>query len=133
MRTAKKIDLIIQAVLMLLAFIAIPTVYLSLIIMFFLGIYQLVSAAITSTNGSTRGEGFFRIKYYWLMVAVYFPVLLLLALLVQRDLLDGGIAGGWFLSAWLIAGYYLGHTWKTVRMLKKQDQTLLNTNDHENE
>ena|SRR6218665_1559040 len=72
-----------------------------LLIQFFMGIWQLLSAMATVAN-TTHGNPArtTQIRLYWLLVAVYFAILGLLYLL------STGAAFMWFYSAWLIAVYY---------------------------
>lgn len=72
-----------------------------LLVQFFMGIWQLLSAMATvanTTHGNPRRTK--HIRMYWLMVAVYFGVLGLLFLIT------GHAAIFWLHSAWLIAIYY---------------------------
>lgn len=81
-----------------------------LLTQFFVGAFQLLMALIRSFTSMWKfSDGCFSLKYYWILVAVYFlgggAVLMAFEFGIMRSNAE------WFgltylLSAWLLAGYY---------------------------
>jgi hypothetical protein len=114
----RKLDLIIQSLLLLPALAFVPAIVMIdkgflvwiLILQFFLGIVQVLSALITTMN--TENASAFRkraIRIYWLLVLVYCIIISVLLLAKMET-----VAMIWFFSAWGIAIYYYVFTWRMV-------------------
>jgi hypothetical protein len=116
------LDICVQSLLIGLAAVSLLSVdggfILVAFVQFFIGVWQLLSAIISTSKMKQYPELIRkRLKIYWLLVAVYFLVALVLYVLAPMDKSLGFFA--WFFSAWGIAIYYFI---LTIAMLRKKGE-----------
>lgn len=89
--------------------------------MFLIGVWQLLSAAATSTNRAHGNQ--YRtnsIRLYWILVAVYFVVLAVFWFSRMEQ-----VATIWFFTAWGIAIYYYVFTIRLAFMHTGEKKTFM--------
>lgn len=105
MRPLRIIDLVLQGIILLIALIGAVAgesegrlIWVALA-QFPMGIFQLISAIVTSVKGWRRSKDFMAV--YWIWVGIYFLGLGFFAVIDKED-----VTLAWFFSAWAIALYY---------------------------
>lgn len=121
MKTFHKVDYYLQLVLFILAGVCIlATPFGGLIYLFFLqffvGSWQLLSAILSGAAHWKSDTGRLNIRYYWMGVAVWIGVMVLVMLFEKQTYDVVGIFGFcWLVLSWGLAVYYFLITRKYMK------------------